>query len=140
MLTSTDPPPSLRSLTPASAEAVAGVHLTAREAYYSVQPDPSGAPAQAEAYARMWHSRLGREDWQLTGASSGRDLVGFTAVQLPAVQVLAGHDRAELEVWSLNHRAREFYVRRGWEIDGRRKPAHAGTRYLGMVLRSPVGP
>jgi GNAT superfamily N-acetyltransferase len=47
----------------------------------------------------------------------------------------SAHGRAELEVWSLNHRARGFYARRGWELDGRTRPAHAGTEYLGMVLR-----
>ncbi|MCU1444858.1 N-acetyltransferase [Cryobacterium sp.] len=49
---------------------------------------------------------------------------------------------ATLEVWSQNHRARVFYARRGWELDGRVRPAHAGTDYLGMVLRAhaPDGP
>jgi hypothetical protein len=83
MPTLRNPPARLRSLTPASAEAVARVHLAAREAYYAVQPDTSGPPARAGAYTRMWQSRLGQEDWQLTGAYSGQDLVGFAAIQLP---------------------------------------------------------
>lgn len=57
----------------------------------------------------------------------------YSAVEL--AWLTSTHDRAELEVWSLNHRARGFYARRGWELDGRSRPAPAGTEYLGMVLR-----
>ncbi|WEO75768.1 GNAT family N-acetyltransferase [Cryobacterium sp. SO2] len=186
---------TLQALRPDAADAVTRVHLAARGAYYAAgQPEavqPEGVEpesvrpdtvTQSAEYTELWRSRLGREDWRLTGAFGGGELLGFTAVQVPAAPTqevppddvaqhsaaehalhlvalyvhpdhwdlgigtllydafekdwaAGGYPRAELDVWSLNHRARRFYTRRGWLDDGRVRPAHEGTDYLGMVLR-----
>ena len=40
-----------------------------------------------------------------------------------------------LEVWAANVRAQEFYAKRGWELDGSRRPGPADVDYLRMRLR-----
>ena len=51
------------------------------------------------------------------------------------VKRLAGGRIGVLDVWERNARAIGFYERRGWRPDGRSRPAHDGTVYLGMSLQ-----
>lgn len=43
-------------------------------------------------------------------------------------------ERGVLDVWDGNARAIGFYLRRGWVLDGRSRPAEDGTAYVGMSL------
>lgn len=51
------------------------------------------------------------------------------------VKRLAGGRIGILDVWERNTRAIGFYERRGWRRDGRSRPAHEGTAYVGMSLQ-----
>lgn len=46
----------------------------------------------------------------------------------------AGIDRARLDVWEHNSRARTFYARHGWRPDGRSRSGPDNSRYLGLTL------
>jgi ribosomal protein S18 acetylase RimI-like enzyme len=46
----------------------------------------------------------------------------------------SGIATARLEVWDRNERARAFYVRRGWQPDGHRRPGPVDSGYIRLCL------
>ena len=106
------------------------VSLVAEEAGRVVGWCTVGPSRDADAEGELWGIYVAPEAW---GSGAGPALLGAGVEELCA----AGHRDAILWVLADNPRARRFYEREGWALDGaRREGEHLGVRTAEVRYRT----
>jgi GNAT superfamily N-acetyltransferase len=108
------------------ADRVVGIALMAPAKPALAETDAAAEPETAATAGELYALHILRSHW---GRGVGSRLHSAYVEYLQSSSLSTG----ELEVWDRNSRARTFYDRRGWKLDGRQRVDSDGV-YLRMRL------
>ncbi|MGP8304215.1 GNAT family N-acetyltransferase [Streptomyces inhibens] len=89
---------------------------------------PKDADVDAAVYRQLFQIHVNPDAW---GRGAG-DALHSAFTDWIAVGGFAG---GVLEAWEANARARRFYIKHGWCVDGGRRPGPGGADYVRIRLR-----
>lgn len=89
---------------------------------------PKDAGVDASVYRQLFQIHVHPSAW-------GCGIGGALHSAFTDWVVVGGFTGGVLEAWEANARALRFYVKRGWCVDGGRRPGPGGANYARMRLR-----